>query len=240
MTNNRGTSFLSVPIQFHIGSSRLNWRIIHHDGEILFVGSSLSGATLENIDLGDAWDLVRRYLGVRARDEQAVLRFLAAHGWFKTPEGSTTTGRVNMKDSLRSDQPEVLLDFFTIQDFATIQDYVRRMLITHNPTLPTPWPSGSIQRYEIAFADNRSDSKAHVSVRGVFPSILAIVQFKLVQGANFRVCARKDCRLPFEITSRHDRRFCIQYCAHITSLRQRRRLETTRKKVSGCRSQKSQ
>ncbi len=208
MTYNRGTYSLSIPIQFHIGSSRLDWRIVHQDGATLFVGSGQSGASLPNIDLGDAWDLVRQYLSVRAQDEQAVLRFLAAHGGFKTPE----------------------VDFFTIQDFATIQDYVRRMLIARNPTLPTPWPRGSAQRYEIAFADDRSGSKAHVLVRGVFPSILAIVQFKLVQGANFRVCARKDCRLPFEITSRHNRRFCTQYCAHITSLRQRRKLETKRKK----------
>ncbi len=231
MTYNRGTYSLSIPIQFHIGSSRLDWRIVHQDGATLFVGSGQSGASLPNIDLGDAWDLVRQYLSVRAQDEQAVLRFLAAHGGFKTPEGSTTTGRVKkMEASLRSDQLEVVLDFFTIQDFATIQDYVRRMLIARNPTLPTPWPRGSAQRYEIAFADDRSGSKAHVLVRGVFPSILAIVQFKLVQGANFRVCARKDCRLPFEITSRHNRRFCTQYCAHITSLRQRRKLETKRKK----------
>lgn len=221
--NNRGTKLVNVPIQFHIGSSRIDWDIVHQNGEALFVGSSPSGSgqPLKNIDLGDGWELVRRYLTVREEDEHSILEFLVAHGWFHAPEGSWRTE--HLKD-MQMPHGKFLLERFSRRGFATVQDYLRRMLITGNPTLPTPWHGRSTEEYKIAFAETRSGSQAHVLVNGTFPSILATIQFKLAQGATFRICSRRDCRLPFEVISRHKRRFCTQYCAHLTSLRQRRKL----------------
>jgi hypothetical protein len=237
-THNRGTELVSVPIQFRIGSFRLNWQIVHKDdGTPGFAGSCFSGVSLENIEFGDGWELVRQYLNVRPEDERSILEFLAAHGIFGAPAGSVTPAHVRGvqtpvhstrpadHDKSRPEPVRSFAEAFSLQEFAMIQDYVRRMLINGNPTLPTPWHGSQIQRYEIAFADARHGSRAHVMVRGTFPSILATVQFKLLQGAMFRTCARRDCRLPFEVTSLHTRRFCTQYCAHITSLRQRREVE---------------
>lgn len=226
IAHNRGTQLVNVPIQFHIQTRRINWQIVRENSNTMFVGSCLSGVTLENIDPGDGWELVRRYLSVRTEDEQSILEFLVAYGEFEPPPGSTTRAHVkSIQAPERSARPEMFLESFSLGDFATIQDYVRRMLITGDPTLATPWQRRWFQRYEIAFAGARSGAQAHVLVDGVYPSILATVQFKLVQGATFRTCARTDCRLPFEITSRHTRRFCTQYCAHITSLRQRRKAQ---------------
>ena len=45
------------------------------------------------------------------------------------------------------------------------------------------------------------------------------------RGARFRFCKRPDCpkhrpgTVPFELTSRHRRRYCSQYCAHLESMR---------------------
>jgi hypothetical protein len=233
--NNRGTPLVNFPIHFHIGSVKLNWQIVQKDGASRFAGSCrVSGVKLENVDLGDGWELVRQFLSVRPGDEQAILAFLASHGMFEAPKGSITRADVKEKplpvtiarpgDKPRTEPGEMVWESFCVKEFAMIQDYLRRMLITGNPTLPTPWDRGNIQQYQISFADARSGAKAHVAVSGTFPSILATVQFKLVQGAKFRTCARKDCCLPFEVTSRHSRRFCTQYCAHITSLRRRRKL----------------
>jgi hypothetical protein len=230
---------MRIPIQFHIGSFKVNWQIVRDGETTLFAGSCKVGPA-EYIPLGDAWELVRQYLSVMPEDEQSVLEFLVGHGQFDPPKGSITSKPVKMaqpsvysiswgthEQSLNVDDEmdeELVLESFSLQEFAMIQDYVRRILITGNPTLPSPWRATEIQRYEIAFA-GRSDSRAHVSVSHTFPSILVTVQFKLAQGAKFRICARKDCRLPFEVTSRHTRRFCTQYCAHITSLRQRRKAQ---------------
>ncbi len=209
----------------------------------LFVGNWFSGVTMENIDLGDGWELVRRYLSVKPTDKESVLEFLKECGEFKAPEGSIKSPNVETVPRRIWDLPVMdrhgkpvpkpqvwVSESFSPQEFETIQDYVRRMVITRNPTLPTPWTVKYFDRpYEIAFGSSRSGSRAHVLVRGTYRSILATVQFKIAQGAKFRICARKDCRLPFEITSRHTRRFCTQYCAHITSLRQRRKVERTSK-----------
>jgi len=191
---------------------------------------------MENIRLEEGWELVRSFLGVDVEDETAVIDFLIAHGQFDPPNGSVRNYQIEAdqlpvhhvyekKSSAKYPANEVVVESFSLRQFASIQDYVRRMLIAGDPVLPTPWKAADVQRYEIAFARDHSGSKAHVIVDHAFPAILATVQFKLVQGAKFKVCARKDCRLPFEVASRHKRRFCTQYCAHITSLRQRRSAE---------------
>jgi hypothetical protein len=240
--NNRGTRF-SIPIQFHASSSKLYWQTVQENGITLLAGSWFySPVTMEHLDLGDGWELVRRYLSVKSTDEKSILEFLIESGHFGAPEGSITSPNVESvsriwslpiidRDGKPVAKPKVYIsESFSTREFAMIQDYVRRMLITANPTLPTPWRVGYPNRpYEIAFGDSRSGSQAHVLVTGTYRSILATVQFKLAQGSKFKICARKDCRLPFEITSRHTRRFCTQYCAHITSLRQRRRVERTSK-----------
>jgi hypothetical protein len=230
MTNNRGTNTLSLLLQFHIGSVKLNWQIVPGSESPLFAGTWFWNITMENIPLGNAWKLVRRFLSVIPTDEDSVLQFVIDHGMFKAPRGSTKhhrleasqlpVRRVWQEDVEATVKPvEMIMESFSLKEFATIQDYVRRVLTTGNLTLPTPWEPEDIERYEIAF----HDSKAHVIVNRTFPAILATVQFKLAQGARFRTCARKDCRLPFEITSQHKRRFCTQYCAHLTSLRRRRK-----------------
>jgi hypothetical protein len=239
-TNNRGTQLMSLPVHVHIGSYRLNWYVVRDRGTTLFAGT-WSQSRLENLHLGDGWELVRKYLSVVPEDEHAVLEFLLSSGRFNPPGGSIKSRGVDKTELRAAVSPSahekatnapiyMVLESFSLQDFATIQDYVRRMLSSGNPTLPTPWHPTSYQRYEILFAGGRSGPQAHVSVSDTFPSILATVQFKLAQGALFRTCARRDCRLPFEVTSRHARRFCTQYCAHITSLRQRRRVERKTKK----------
>lgn len=242
IVNNRGTELINVPIQFHMWSVRLNWQIVRLGKDTLVAGSCFSGVTMENIDLGDGWELVRHFLSVTSEDEQSVLEFLMTRGRFDPPKGSITTthvkpAQVPIHSVWRGDPTEIghfpvelVSESFSLREFSMIQDYVRRMLTTGNPTLPTPWKMRDFERYEIAFAGARSGSQAHVLVRGTFPSILATIQFKLAQGARFRTCARKDCRLSFEVTSRHTRRFCTQYCAHITSLRQRRRAERKAKR----------
>jgi len=219
MINNRGTSLIRIPIHFHVGSAKLNWEIRDEAGYRVFVGSAQSGASLPHAKLPEPWELVREYLAVNAKDERSVLAFLVTYGWFKAPEGSR--GKTwSPKHPLHG---QAIVEWFSLQDFAKVQDYVRQILSVGNPTLPTPWQPNQVQQYAIFFREVRSGPQAEVLVNGIYPSILATIQFKLVQGAKFRTCARKDCRLPFEVISRHKRRFCTQYCAHLTSLRQRRK-----------------
>ncbi|SRR6266496_754644 len=53
-------------------------------------------------------------------------------------------------------------------------------------------------------------------------AILLTIYIDHLRGLRFRFCARRDCRRPFEIRSRHKRKYCQQYCAHLESLRRMR------------------
>jgi len=236
MTNNRGTTFVKIPIRFRQSLYLIDWAVVNENGVPVFEGSSPKGQSLPGGPFVDGWELVRRFLVINPNDEQSVLKFLVAHGRFKMPsaltksvdsqkrpfEGSKTRRLGGSSGAIR-----VVSDRFTSEALTAIQDYLRRMLMTGDPALPTAWAYFRYD-YTITFAGTRFRAEAYVKVSDIFPSMLATIQFKLVQGSRFRVCARRDCRLPFEVTSRHKRRFCTQYCAHFTSLRNRRRLQRSR------------
>lgn len=231
MTNNRGTRFVNVPIRFSASATHADWNMSREDGNTVFEGWVPTMVSLKSVRISDGWELLRQFLKVDTRDDDAILNFLVAHGQFKSPIPPPTKPTIATGPIIASPSQPLLernrctiLERIPKRAFANLQEYLRRSLLMGNPTLPNSWEQ--FQQYSILFARTRTGSEAVVVVSGVFPSMLATVQFKLAQGATFKACARKDCRLPFEITSRHRRKFCTQYCAHITSLRSRRK--TTR------------
>jgi hypothetical protein len=54
-------------------------------------------------------------------------------------------------------------------------------------------------------------------------AIRSTITFDLVRKIKFCLCARPDCSGVFAIESRHKRKFCCQYCAHLESVRRQRR-----------------
>jgi hypothetical protein len=63
-----------------------------------------------------------------------------------------------------------------------------------------------------------------------FRMLLATVFIDAVRGIRFKVCARKDCRKPFPLESKHKKKFCCWYCAHITTVRRNRPGTGTKKR----------
>jgi hypothetical protein len=55
----------------------------------------------------------------------------------------------------------------------------------------------------------------------------------LLRQLKFKSCARPDCGVPFPVESKHERRYCTQYCAHLESVRQQRKVaaEAARERV---------
>jgi hypothetical protein len=51
----------------------------------------------------------------------------------------------------------------------------------------------------------------------------------LLRQLKFKTCARPDCVKPFEVTSRHERNYCSQYCAHLESVRRARKSTATQR-----------
>jgi hypothetical protein len=71
-------------------------------------------------------------------------------------------------------------------------------------------------------------------VRGTFPyfgrsdsfckdALETALMVDFLRGIRFRACSRRDCAIPFEIQTKHKRRYCTQYCAHLESVRRNRR-----------------
>ena len=211
MTNNRGTRLFRVPIRFDLQQSLCEWQIVTgKDGGSCFQAREKPGHNEEK-QFTAGWDLVRRFLSIDTDDENAILTFLEDTGDFGSP--ISVDGPPDRPGDLQR---------IPIGAFRVIQDYVRNVLREGNPTLLPPWEGGRIQNYILEFKASRLGPLAEISVLGTRPAIFALVQFRLAQGGVFKTCARRDCRLPFEVTARHKRRFCTQYCAHITSLRKRR------------------
>jgi hypothetical protein len=65
-----------------------------------------------------------------------------------------------------------------------------------------------------------------------FRMLLATVFIDVARGIRFKVCQRKDCGKPFPLESKHKKKFCCWYCAHITTVRRNRprRAKTMRRK----------
>jgi len=50
----------------------------------------------------------------------------------------------------------------------------------------------------------------------------------LLRQLKFKTCARRDCGIPFPVTSNHKRDYCSQYCGHLESVRRNRKATTTK------------
>jgi hypothetical protein len=59
-------------------------------------------------------------------------------------------------------------------------------------------------------------------------AICMTVTADLLRRAKFKICARKDCRAPFEVRSRHKKKYCRQYCGHLESVRKNRKSRKNR------------
>ncbi len=64
----------------------------------------------------------------------------------------------------------------------------------------------------------------HIAAGGCYEVMLATITIDHLRGTKYRICARKDCGMPFPLESRHKRQYCQQYCAHLESVRRNRRL----------------
>jgi hypothetical protein len=60
--------------------------------------------------------------------------------------------------------------------------------------------------------------------------IIASIQLDALKGAQFRLCARQDCKsAPFKLGWRHDRIYCSPACAHLMAVRASRERERSEK-----------
>jgi hypothetical protein len=66
---------------------------------------------------------------------------------------------------------------------------------------------------------------AEIHVRSTLQAILATNYVDSLSGVNYGLCARPSCNKTFEVTSKHEREYCSQACAHKASVARRREKE---------------
>jgi hypothetical protein len=187
----------------------------------------------------DAWALREELMELKT--EQGFLDFLNKVGRF-------TMGFIEQRDA------------WTLQDMTGCQ----RMLTELARRSPETWSAyadglsqkDSIVPWRIGFAFQLrkshlvqfrwkgSSDDAWLGARNIaliettdaLSAILATIEVDHLRGAKFGACARPDCPRFFEIESKHKRKYCGQYCAHLESVRRTR--EKQRKAKAKARTQK--
>lgn len=90
-------------------------------------------------------------------------------------------------------------------------------------TIEFRWESSPVKEWQGA------KSLAFIETTDAVSSILATIELDHLRGAKFGACARPDCHSFYEVTSRHKRKYCTQYCAHLEA---QRRVRKKQKRVA--------
>ena len=168
----------------------------------------------------NALDLRQQFLSIERDDARALLDFLNRTGSW---DGRTKYG---------------------LYEFWGDQNTIRRLL-TRNPP-PGHW--FEVENFFENFLHELTLNHvvwqgkrlvASYSLTETREALLLSAWLDFARGAKFRYCARPDCpkhrknTVPYELTSRHRRRYCSQYCAHLESKRRVR--AKAKKKRAGAR-----
>jgi len=90
-----------------------------------------------------------------------------------------------------------------------------------------------LDRLPIDFEWEAETPIARINCASAFKTIIATIQVDALRGAQFRVCARHDCKNPpFRVEARH-KIFCSPECAHLVAVRNsRQRAAETKSKAA--------
>jgi hypothetical protein len=177
-------------------------------------------AALESLGLGsldlptktekiDAWKLRDEFLRVE-RNTVELARFL--NRW-----GIWSWENYIMRPGLSRNEPGGGPSFVFADSIWSDQDVFATALRSD----PSAWLSRSL----LSGFETRDEFPHFVRlVSTCRDAIDATITFDFVQGSKFRLCALKDCRVPFKLESDHKRKFCSQYHAHLASVRRNRKL----------------
>ncbi len=136
--------------------------------------------------------------------------------------------------------------YITHADFSEWQQLIREALVRPSKewkTLAGKFDQKKVARLtgplRIVFKWDGDVPVATVIPLNSLEGIIATVQIDALQGAQFRVCARHDCKNPpFRLEARH-KIYCSPECAHLVAVRKSRERLADHKKGEGRRAPKS-
>ena len=213
-------NIFEIPVSIDFQAHRCQWQIDDGRGEFVVETEQLP---LHFDEVGELIEKPERIKAVSLNPYEVREEFLKASSPDEILRFLRKTGRFTLDTAIK------------YADFKDWQAQTRLLMV--NP--PTKWANliskdflfmlRSHDSFRIAFIWSDHGYSGCIAVLNTLHAIVATVQLDHLRGAKHKFCKRQDCGLPFEIVSRHRRRYCSQYCAHIESVR---RLRARRKRSS--------
>jgi hypothetical protein len=151
----------------------------------------------------DAWQLRDEFLRLNVDDSEATLSFLKKWGrWRALPNSVDPT------------------------QIGELQRRVRQALTSS----PEQWFASNWASPPTPQARSKTFPYFTIRTDSCHEAICMTTTIDLLRQLKFKSCARPDCALPFRVESKHERRYCTQYCAHLESVRRSRNAAAERRK----------
>jgi len=195
-------ALLNLPVQFtYKPNGGYEWKI-RKNGELV-IARNRGGSRRGHWEVVDPWSLRASFIKTE-NTKDAVSKFLNETLWFEGP-------------------------FYTFKGFCRWQQFIRRALELPSDQWSKLRAEFSATKVDFLFGGWMLVSKrveqgfvANILAEGPMHAIVISVQIDQLRKAQFKVCARPDCRVIFEVTSRHNRFYCSQSCAHTENIRRLR------------------
>jgi hypothetical protein len=178
----------------------------------------------------DAWKCRAEFFALRRGDSEALLKFLTKMGvWLEMKGGLEGHWSDEVTQHIREGHP-VPIDVAGLWGF---REGLKAALVnrkaftkTYAPVLKPPQTGLQLLQQsgiEFPLSFELTDfASGVVTLTDAYHTLLATVFFDVASGLRFRVCQRADCGQLFSVRTRHEKKFCCWYCAHITTVRRNR------------------
>jgi hypothetical protein len=186
----------------------------------------------------DGWDCRQEFFNL-PQSEAHLLSFLDEVGLFASVSGIVGHYSQEFMEHIREKHPTPI----DVKGFWKVRDGLKEVLVDQkrfaktSPRRPLAErlsefiPSFDFYSPEMSFGFDMSEVPIGVvTITDGMQLLLATIFADLARGLKFKYCARKDCGDLFVVTSKHKRRYCRQYCAHLDSVRKQRRKEQRKRK----------
>lgn len=222
--------FLRVPVRWELREIRSG---PEQAVSIWAFPTVLDDGTVESFKLKerDAWDCREEFLSIPDGDNEKMRQYLESVGIWLDDRNEYEHQAREVAEHRRAGHPHAV----AVSGLWKFQSMLKRSLMNKRAFrekygLALARPETGLQllnesRRVMEFPLLMDLGKAAAGViafEDAFRMLLATVFIDVVRGIRFKVCARKDCRKPFPLESKHHRKFCCWYCAHITTVRKNR------------------
>lgn len=194
----------------------------------------LSDASLDAFEVTelDAWRCREEFFALTENDNNALISFLEKVGmWFSADDDLSGHWSKEIAQHIRAGNRNPI----AVPGVWQFQRSLRQALINRNafkaayaPTLTRTQTGLQLlleSRATVEFPmrlELTNVATGAVTLTDAYHMLLSTVFFDVARGIRFKTCQRKDCGKPFPLETKHKKKFCSWYCAHITTVRKNR------------------